>query len=139
MGEQKAPLILIVERDRAIAWMIAQMLDLGGYRAESVRDLDAAQKLLARDRPQLIALDPGRPGGGSAAFLMQLRAKRCRRPAVVLLTTQQRIRPELRALADDLLDMPFNMQQLLHVIGAALARARPRRAASDSSAAMYLD
>ncbi|NJN17531.1 MAG: response regulator [Oscillochloris sp.] len=124
MSKIYAPVILIVEDDSAIARMIAAMLRGEGYQVQIAPDAETAIAELPAVRPALITLDLSLPGLSAAAFLEQLRAApHTATLAVILITAEQAIRPDIRALADDLLPKPFGMDELIAQVQATMSRA----------------
>jgi DNA-binding response OmpR family regulator len=119
------PLVMIVEDDPFIARLISLMLGKQSYRTHIAPDAETALRDLAVMRPELITLDLNLPGISGDAFLQQLRAT----PdiadlPVVIISAQQHIATETGRLADAALVKPFEMEDLLALVGAALARAR---------------
>ncbi len=66
--------ILIIEDDHDVALVISAVLEAEGYQVVTARDADNAFTVAHRERPDLITLDIGMPGGGGGLVLDQLRA-----------------------------------------------------------------
>lgn len=119
-------LVLIVEDDALIARLIATMLRAHGYQTHICPSAEAALSDLPALRPALLTLDLNLPGMSGAGLLQQLRAA----PAyaglpVILITAQQQIPPEARALANGVLFKPFGLDELMGAVRAAAAVGQP--------------
>lgn len=119
------PLVLIVEDDPLIARMIALMLGTCAYQTRIAPDAESALRDLAVMRPALITLDLNLPGISGDTFLQQLRATPSLADLpVVVISAQPRVSFETGKLADGTLIKPFEMDDLLTLVGSALARPR---------------
>ena len=68
------PHILIVDDDEIVAELASQVLLDAGYACGWVTDAEAAERLLAWRRPDLILLDQNMPGENGANLLRKLRS-----------------------------------------------------------------
>jgi DNA-binding response OmpR family regulator len=66
--------ILVIEDDHDVSILISTVLEAAGYQIVTARDADTAFRVAHRERPDLITLDMGMPGGGGGLVLDQLRA-----------------------------------------------------------------
>lgn len=68
------PHVLIVDDDEIVAELASSVLLDAGYACGWVTDADAAERLLAWRRPDLILLDQNMPGDNGAVLLRKLRS-----------------------------------------------------------------
>jgi DNA-binding response OmpR family regulator len=118
--------ILVVEDDRAILAGLREKLALEGYEVLTALDGEEARERLADERLDLVVLDLMLPKLDGIAVLRWLRR---RLPELPVLILSARGREEdkvegLRAGADDYLQKPFGLKELMARIEALLRRAR---------------
>jgi len=121
--------ILIAEDDAALAsTTIARALNLEGHSTEIAGDGKQALHLLANNEYDLLILDLSLPLLDGDQVLEQLRSRDVQLPVLILTATNPKHLPErvaclLDAGADDYLDKPFSVSELLARVR-ALARRR---------------
>lgn len=122
------PVALILEGDARMARYLRANLEARGYQASSCESEADAVKLIDREEPDLLLIDGGLPSMDDASLLIRLR-QYASAPIIVL---GQSAEPQLCARmldagASDYLPRPFNVEELLARIRAAL---RSRQASS---------
>src|SRR3954465_13077108 len=98
-----------------------------GYEVKAAADAPAMDKLLARERYDLVVLDLMLPGEDGLAICRRLRAQGTA-PAIIMLTAKGDDVDRIVGLemgADDYLPKPFNPRELLARINAVLRRRTP--------------
>jgi two-component system OmpR family response regulator len=116
-------MIMIVEDDREIRSLLADLLTREGYAAVCVENGAAMDRALLQARPDLIVLDIMLPGEDGLSICRRLRAKRC--TPILMLTAKGEDVDRIIGLevgADDYLPKPFNPRELLARIKAVLRR-----------------
>jgi two-component system KDP operon response regulator KdpE len=131
VSDRGRPRILVIDDEPQIHRFLAPALEAAGYAP--LRALNAAEglRLAAERMPALVLLDLGLPDLDGQAVLPKLRAF-CAAPVVVL-SAREREAEKVAALdagADDYVEKPFALGELLARLRAALRRAgRPADAA----------
>ena len=126
MGELKTR-ILVVDDDQRLRDLLVRYLGNGGYEVKAVPDAAGMDKLLARDRYDLVVLDLMLPGEDGLAICRRLRGQQTS-PAIIMLTAKGDDVDRIVGLemgADDYLPKPFNPRELLARINAVLRRKAP--------------
>jgi two-component system KDP operon response regulator KdpE len=121
--------VLVIEDDRQIVRALRTSLEARGYEVLSSRDGDGALGLLTRDGIDLVILDLGLPDMDGLDVLARLRA--FAHQPVIVLTVRDSPAVKIAALdqgADDYVTKPFDMEELLARMRAALRRASPDEA-----------
>jgi two-component system KDP operon response regulator KdpE len=120
------PLILIVEDDPQIRRFLRATLTAEGYQYhESVTASDGIAQSAAR-RPDLILLDLGLPDQDGFEVIRQ--ARQSSQMPIVILSARGQEKDKIAALdlgADDYIEKPFGVGELLARIRAALRRSAP--------------
>jgi DNA-binding response OmpR family regulator len=110
--------ILVVDDDRDIRDMIEIVLASDGYEVSTAPDGAAALEALEQSRPDLILLDLRMPVLDGVSFLRRYREQPGPHVPVIVLTAAQDVAArgtEIRA--DGYLDKPFQIGDLLALIG----------------------
>ena len=122
--------VLVVEDDKIIGDGITQALEMEGYAADWVEDVESTETALMTNQYELLVLDIGLPDGSGFDILQQLRNRKNDMPVLILTAyddTAYRVKG-LDAGADDYLVKPFKLEELL-----ARLRALRRRAGGRAS------
>ncbi|MGZ3287204.1 MAG: response regulator [Xanthobacteraceae bacterium] len=115
--------IMIVEDDREIRSLLADLLAREGYATVCAGDGAAMDRALLETRPDLIVLDIMLPGEDGLSICRRLRARG--RLPILMLTAKGEDVDRIVGLeigADDYLPKPFNPRELLARIRAVLRR-----------------
>ena len=118
------PHILLVDDERAITDYLAPMLERAGFAATVAHDGNAALQEIGKLRPDLVVLDVIMPGLDGREVCRRLRAAGDWTPVIMLTqvnTTADKVL-SLEEGADDYLCKPFEPQELIARIRAALRR-----------------
>jgi two-component system phosphate regulon response regulator OmpR len=119
--------ILVVDDDLRMRDLLVRYLGGEGYEVKAAADAPAMDKLLARERYDLVVLDLMLPGEDGLAICRRLRAQGGA-PAIIMLTAKGDDVDRIVGLemgADDYLPKPFNPRELLARINAVLRRRAP--------------
>ena len=116
--------LLLIEDNERLATLLADYLDVLGYRIDTAHNLAMADDLWAVSTYQLVILDLGLPDGTGFSFLEKLRS--ANHPTLVLiLTAQDSVDSRIEGLdlgADDYLVKPFHNAELAARLRALLRR-----------------
>lgn len=118
------PNILIVEDDREIRSLVARYLGANNCRVATAGDGRDMDRLMARERFDLVILDLMLPGEDGLSLCRRLRETRSAVP-VIMLTAMGEDTDRIVGLemgADDYVPKPFNPRELLARIKAVLRR-----------------
>ncbi|ANY90764.1 MULTISPECIES: response regulator [Pseudomonas] len=133
--------ILLVEDDSMIAQALQAALEAAGYAVDCVDNgLTAETALLAHDYDQVL-LDLGLPGQDGLQLLQHLRAADNPVPLLII-TARPGLDDRLRGLdggADDFLQKPFEMAELLARMRAVMRRKGGRAAPELTNGMVTLD
>ena len=122
--------ILIVDDDELLRRSVAFSLEKNGYRVSTAASAEDALGMAHRDRPDLILLDIGLPGGMDGLEALRLFETQDNIP-VIFLTARRRELDEvlgLRLGADDYITKPFDPDVLLARVEVILRRSQPAAA-----------
>ena len=121
--------VLVVDDDLRLRDLLVRYLGEQGFEVRAVADAVGMDKLLSRDRYNLIVLDLMLPGEDGLAICRRLRAAGADAgPAIVMLTAKGDEVDRIVGLemgADDYLPKPFNPRELVARINAVLRRRSP--------------
>jgi len=119
--------ILVVDDDQRLRELLLRYLGEQGFEARAVADATGMDKMLARERYDLIVLDLMLPGEDGLAICRRLRAANAG-PAILMLTAKGDEVDRIVGLemgADDYLPKPFNPRELVARANAILRRRAP--------------
>jgi len=119
--------ILVVDDDHRLRELLLRYLGEQGFEARAVPDAAGMDKMLARERFDLIVLDLMLPGEDGLAICRRLRATNAG-PAILMLTAKGDEVDRIVGLemgADDYLPKPFNPRELVARANAILRRRAP--------------
>jgi two-component system phosphate regulon response regulator OmpR len=123
--------ILVVDDDLRMRDLLVRYLGGEGYEVKAAADAAAMDKLLARERYDLVVLDLMLPGEDGLSICRRLRKENAAQgasPAIIMLTAKGDDVDRIVGLemgADDYLPKPFNPRELLARINAVLRRKAP--------------
>jgi two-component system, OmpR family, phosphate regulon response regulator PhoB len=130
----RAPRILVVEDEAALALLLAYNLESEGFQVEHVERGDEAEIRLSESLPDLVILDWMLPGVSGLEICRRLRARDdTRTMPIIMLTARGDENERVRGLsvgADDYVVKPFSTPELMARVHALLRRARPERVAT---------
>jgi two-component system, OmpR family, phosphate regulon response regulator PhoB len=130
----RAPRILVVEDEAALALLLAYNLESEGFQVEHVERGDEAEIRLSESVPDLVILDWMLPGVSGLEICRRLRARDdTRTMPIIMLTARGDENERVRGLsvgADDYVVKPFSTPELMARVHALLRRARPERVAT---------
>jgi diguanylate cyclase (GGDEF)-like protein len=126
--------ILIVEDEDDIARLLEMNLELEGYECHIASRGDDAIDLAIRVRPDLVILDLMLPGLDGVEVCRQLRKDPRSASVGIIMLTARNLPSDrvagLEAGADDYVDKPFDIDELVARVHTSLRRARQLRATS---------
>ncbi|HCK83578.1 MAG TPA: phosphate regulon transcriptional regulatory protein PhoB [Hyphomonadaceae bacterium] len=125
----KAPYVLVVEDEVALADLLRYNLEKEGYRVSVARDGEEALVIAAEETPDLVVLDWMLPKAPGVEVCRRLRSRQdTRNTPIVMLTARVEENDRIRGLdtgADDYITKPFSMSELLARLRAVMRRIRP--------------
>ncbi|WP_338446484.1 response regulator [Pelagerythrobacter marensis] len=118
--------VAIVEDDREIAQLMAELLAREGYEVAICRDGSELDRLAARRRLDLVLLDLMLPGEDGLSICRRLHSAPVRLPVIMITAKGDDIDRilGLEVGADDYLPKPFNPRELVARVRAVLRRTR---------------
>ena len=130
----RAPRLLVVEDEQALALLLRYNLEAEGYAVEQVERGDEAEVRIAEISPDLVILDWMLPGVSGLEICRRLRARdETRDLPIIMLTARGEETERVRGLsvgADDYVVKPFSVPELMARVKSLLRRARPERIAN---------
>lgn len=132
------PKILVVEDDPAISNLIATTLETQTYQFHMVRNGTDALREAAAYNPDVVILDLGLPDMDGVAIIQKIRSWSSMPIIVVSARAEDREKVEaLDAGADDYLTKPFNIDEFLARIRAALRRIQMEQNKNGKETSVY--
>lgn len=119
--------ILVIEDDALVRDLVTLSLAHAGFEVVEAHDFAQGQTRLASGQFELALVDAMLPGGDGFTLVRTAREKGVRQP-LLMLTARGDVASKVRGLdcgADDYLPKPFDVQELLARVRAALRRASP--------------
>ncbi len=118
--------ILIAEDDTDISRLLSRILEAQGYQALQAFSGTEALSLIEREEPDLLLLDLMLPGLSGEELLRKLREERRYSFPVLILSAKSALGDKVALLksgADDYITKPFEPEEVIARIQAALRRA----------------
>jgi two-component system phosphate regulon response regulator OmpR len=119
--------VLVVDDDARLRDLLVRYLGEQGFEVRAVPDAQGMDKMLSRERYDLMVLDLMLPGEDGLAICRRLRAQPDT-PAIIMLTAKGDEVDRIVGLemgADDYLPKPFNPRELVARVHAVLRRRAP--------------
>ncbi|MDH5526683.1 MAG: response regulator [Nitrospirota bacterium] len=121
--------ILIIEDDKKITKSLSIRLKSSGFVVAMAEDAMMGVRAAVQDKPDLILLDIGMPGGGGFSVMQRVQMNPTAAMIPVILITASK-RPEYRKQAEELgavafFEKPFDSDQLLNAIRETLVLGEP--------------
>lgn len=132
--------MLVVDDERALRELLEYALGRAGFSVRSVAEGSAAFGILEDWLPDLIVLDVMLPGRDGFALLPEIR--RVTTAPVVMLTARTEIAQKVAGLsagADDYVDKPFDLEELVARLRTLLRRPRIERHETFTYADLTID
>ena len=109
--------VLVVEDNATIGGLLVALLREEGYRALRAWDGREAMKMARDRRPDLIVLDLSLPYRDGIEVLRELRANEdmANAPVVIVSGSATQLTPDDRALVNDTVAKPFDIDRLMNV------------------------
>ena len=122
------PRVLVIEDDRDVRVLLTEILTEAGYAVTATESAIGAMALARDLEPCVILLDLGLPYRSGASLLAELKADAATAdiPVIVVSAMPQVLTAQRRALAADIIEKPFDVQDLVDRVR---ARCRPPHAA----------
>lgn len=125
----KAPHVLLVEDEAALAELLKYNLEKEGYKVTLAIDGEEALIAAEESAPDMVLLDWMLPKASGIEVCRRLRARQdTRNTPIVMLTARDEESDRVRGLdtgADDYITKPFSMGELLARLRAVMRRIRP--------------
>ncbi|HVE79067.1 MAG TPA: response regulator [Gemmatimonadaceae bacterium] len=144
MSEQSLPSILVVDDNQDNTEIVRQYLETKGYPVTAAHDGDEALAVFETLRPAIVLLDVMMPGrdGWEVCRIMKQHPELGRAVRVVMVTALDDLEDKREALqsgADDYLEKPFDLPQLLAAVQRNLAvLRRPADPRADAGASAQI-
>jgi two-component system, OmpR family, KDP operon response regulator KdpE len=132
-GQEPARNVLVVDDESQITRVLRTALSGHGYQVRSATDGDEALEVMRDWTPDLVITDLSMPNMGGLELCRRIRTKSA--VPIIVLSVRGDENPKVEALdsgADDYVTKPFNMNELVARVRAALRRAA--RPAQDENA-----
>ena len=117
------PLALIIEDEYDLSFLLAQIVELAGYKTEVIHSGDIALDRLSKVTPDLVLLDLNLPKVLGTDILQHIRSdQRLHGIYVIVVTAYKHLAEAVYEQADHVLNKPFEFNQLSQLIDIARAR-----------------
>ena len=127
--------VLVVDDEAAILRFLRPALEANGYQMTSAGSVAEALKRIASESPDVVLLDLGLPDGDGKDVIR--RAREWSDLPIIVLSAREREAEKIEALdlgADDYVNKPFNVGELMARMRTALRHRMQRKAEFLSSA-----
>jgi two-component system KDP operon response regulator KdpE len=131
---EPAPIVLLVEDDRNIRRFLRASLEAEGWRVFETETLKDGLAEAAAKKPDLVIADLGLPDGDGVDLIRALRTGS--HVPVIVLSARSEERDKVRALdagADDYIEKPFGVSELLARVRANMRRQQTLREGGESA------
>ena len=121
--------VLVVDDEAAILRFLKPALEANGYEMETAGSVAEATKRIAAESPDIVLLDLGLPDGDGKDVIR--RAREWSDVPIIVLSARERETEKIEALdlgADDYINKPFNVGELLARMRTALRHRLQRKA-----------
>jgi two-component system KDP operon response regulator KdpE len=121
--------VMVVDDEAAILRFLKPALEANGYEMNSAGTVAEATKRIAAESPDIVLLDLGLPDGDGKDVIR--RAREWSDVPIIILSARERETEKIEALdlgADDYINKPFNVGELLARMRAALRHRMQRKA-----------
>jgi DNA-binding response OmpR family regulator len=118
--------ILVVDDDRSILALVCELLSDAGYRVQGTADPVEGLRLVQTFDPGLIVLDMRMPVLDGWQFRDELVARAIDTPIIVMTAAQDARRVAQEIQAAGYVAKPFDIDELLHVVGGILPPPPPQ-------------
>ena len=121
--------VLVVDDEAAILRFLKPALEANGYEMASAGSIAEATKRIAADSPDIVLLDLGLPDGDGKDVIR--RAREWSDVPIIVLSARERETEKIESLdlgADDYINKPFDVGELLARMRAALRHRMQRKA-----------
>jgi DNA-binding response OmpR family regulator len=117
-ARRHAPVVVVVEDDSFVGWVIQLTLEDEGYEVVWCRRADEGVRAIRGHRPWAVVLDLRLPDGRGEDVLRQLKAEPGTHavPVVVLSAVARGLGSDDAVLAQAVLDKPFDLCELLAAV-----------------------
>ncbi|MEM7054149.1 MAG: sigma 54-interacting transcriptional regulator [Pseudomonadota bacterium] len=133
-SKRQSARVLLVDDDTSLLRLISLRLESGGFTVDAVESADIALARIATRRPDVVVTDLRMAGMDGMTLFRQIRETSPALP-VIILTAHGSIADAVAATQQGVfgfLTKPFNSRELLDVVEAAAASARPDSAESSA-------
>ena len=115
--------VILIEDDALVRTLLMRRMLAAGWSVTALRDGRELEKVVAEERPDLLVVDLGLPYVDGSALVEGLRAQGVRTPVLVISAYEL---PHLHEAArnsgaDDVLQKPFDQEELIERMGRLLA------------------
>ena len=134
--DRRAPIVLVVEDEPDMQFLLAENLDVAGYAVRTALDAEGGLAEVLRRAFDLMIVDVMLPRMSGLEFCREVRARGVRAP-IILLTARSAEPDRVLGLdlgADDYVTKPFSVRELLARVRAQMRRTMARPESRDEFA-----